>query len=180
MAIYAVTDSEGNILRQGSCPKKSVQHQAGAGELAFLMTQCLDDVVDIIDTDTGEPLIDAKVRPDPLARMVSAGAIKAAYLEIMQYPVAAEDGKVFDFDRDSRALMEGAITALTEAGGSVDWRLYDNSTVSVDAAGLQVYLDQLRVNQAMRGLAVDPEYVALKVSGATVGEIKDWKLKYRP
>lgn len=117
---------------------------------------------------------------DPDDTPVDVSEIRATWKEIMQYPVEANDGKVFQFDRDSRELIEGAIRALTAVGGTVDWRLDDNTTVTVNAAQLQAYYDELLVNQAVRGVTVDAEYVAYKASGATIGDLKAWRQSHMP
>lgn len=117
---------------------------------------------------------------DPNDAPVSTAEIRATWLEVMQYPVAANDGKVFQFDRNSRELIRGAITALTATGITVDWRLDDNSTVTVNAAQLQAYYDELEVNQAIRGLTIDQEYTSFKQNGATVGDLKAWRASHMP
>lgn len=117
---------------------------------------------------------------DPGDAPVSTAEIRSTWLELMQYPVAANDGRVFQFDRDSRELIRGAITALTAAGITVDWRLDDNTTVTVNAAQLQAYYDELEVNQALRGLTLDQEYMALKANGATRGQLRAWCESHMP
>lgn len=117
---------------------------------------------------------------DPKDAPADAIEIRKAWLGIMQYPIAADNGLVFDFDRDSRDLIRGAIAAMNATGANVDWRLYDNSTVTVDATQLQAYFDELIVNQAVRGLSVDAEYVDFKSAGATHGELNQWRASYHP
>lgn len=112
---------------------------------------------------------------DPMDSPVSQEVIRSVWLEIMQMPVAANDGKVFQFDRNSKELMEGAIVALTASASSIDWRLKDNTTVNVDAAGLQSYYDELVLNRAIRGVTVDAEYMAFKSGGATLKQLQEWR-----
>lgn len=117
---------------------------------------------------------------DPLDAPASDEHINSVWRELMQNPVAANDGRVFDFERDSREIMLGAIKALSHAGGTEQWRLYDNTTVEVDAAELQAYYDELVLNQALRGVQLNQEYVQFRAEGATLREIREWRERYAP
>lgn len=117
---------------------------------------------------------------DPLDAPASDEHINSVWRELMQYPVAANDGRVFDFERDSREIMLGAIKALTHTGGTEQWRLHDNTTVEVDAAQLQTYYDELELNQALRGVQLNQEYVQLRTEGATLRDVREWRERYAP
>lgn len=116
---------------------------------------------------------------DPFDVPVQNAEIRTTWLEILELPVSANDGKVFQYDQTSERLMKKAIAAWDAAGlTSMDWRLEDNTIVSVDKAGLQTYSDELEINQTLRGFVVDQEYVAFKTSGATRRELMNWKAGY--
>jgi hypothetical protein len=131
----------------------------------------------VVSLDAGMVVIRYEGDPDPGHAPATLDQVRQVWTDILQLPVAADDGKVFQFDRDSRELMAGAIAGLEAVGGTVCWRLLDNSEVECDAAQLQDYYQQLVRNRALRGLAVDAEYLAFK-RGATVVELEAWREKY--
>ena len=116
---------------------------------------------------------------DPLDVAASTQEIRATWLEIMELPVAANDGKVFQYDLVSERLMKNAVTGWDTANiTSMDWRLNDNTVVNIDKTGLQAYIDELELNRALRGFQVDQQYVAFKASGATKRDLINWKASY--
>lgn len=115
---------------------------------------------------------------DPLDEPAHPDKIKETWKEILQLPLIV-NGHAFQFDRDSRELMQFAILGLQTSGGEINWRLDDNSTISVDAVALQNYYDELSAAVALRGLAVDNEYVAFKANGATVRQLIEWRESYQ-
>ena len=135
-----------------------------------------------LNTVDGESILTGQWQgpSSPMDSWADKEIIRANWKEIMQFPVAADDGKVFDFDRDSRDLIAGAIRALTLTGGTANWRLFDNTTVTVDAAQLQSYQQQLLNNQALRGPVVDAEYLNFKANGATLRDIENWRASHLP
>lgn len=115
---------------------------------------------------------------DPKAATASNQVIRAAWLELMQFPIETNDGYWFQFDEESERIMRKTIRALTLTGSTESWRLQDNTVVPVDAAGLQAYYDELEDLQALRGLQLNQEYLNFKQNGATLQEVEDWKLTY--
>lgn len=95
--------------------------------------------------------------------------------QILQLPLAANDGKVFQFDTKSESIMSKIVVFL-KANNSLttDWRLLDNSTVTVNGAQLEAYYNELVLAQAARGFMVDPEYIAFKNNLPTLKELGDW------
>ena len=116
---------------------------------------------------------------DPFDEVASIEEIKATWKEILQMPIQAADGRVFQFDRDSKEMMDGAILYLSSNPSVVmDWRLTDNSTVSCDHASLSNYFNELEMLRAERGTLVDAEYLGYKSGSATKRELKNWKDGY--
>lgn len=97
----------------------------------------------------------------------------------MDLPIQAADGNVFQFDRNSRDLLKGGITALNSGVvPSIDWRLLDNATVTCTAAQLQSYLTELETAQAIRALLIDVNYQNFKTNGATKRDLRTWAESY--
>lgn len=116
---------------------------------------------------------------DPLNTPASSDEIRAAWLEIMELPVTAGDGKVFQYDLVSERLMKSAVDGWDVAGiTTLNWRLNDNTTVTVDKTQLQSYIDQLEIARTLRGFVLDAEYVAFKSNGATKRELANWRKSY--
>lgn len=114
---------------------------------------------------------------DPMDEQASNAQIKDARNEILNSPIEI-DGNVFQFDRDSRDIMDAAYVGLQVTGGTVDWRLLDNSTITLNAVQLNGYISQLRQAQAVRGFQIDQQYLAFKANGATLGDLDQWKRSY--
>ncbi len=118
---------------------------------------------------------------DPLSVPASSEEIKATWLELMQFPIVTNDGNVFQFDRNSRELMEGAVRGMHPAGlSTISWRLNDNTDINIDQSALQEYLEELKDKQAIRGFIVDQEYLTFKQSGPTRRELENWKMSHTP
>lgn len=118
-----------------------------------------------------------KLQFDPLSVPAKKSDVKRVWKEVLQLPVAASNGLVFQFDRDSRELMEFAIIGLRSmgAGAQIKWRLNDNTEIPVTAETLQSYYDDLVRVQALRGMSVDAQYMVFKKSPATMRSLKAWK-----
>ena len=116
---------------------------------------------------------------DPLDVAATDAEIRAMWLEILQMPVAANDGKVFQFDLNSERLMKKSLIGWDAASiTTMDWRLNDNTEVNVTKAQLQTYFDELELNGVIRGYGVDLEFVAHKANGATKRDLVNWKASY--
>ena len=113
---------------------------------------------------------------DPLDIAITDTEIRLEWLKVMELPVAANDGKVFQYDLVSERLMKSAILGWDVAGLiTMPWRLNNNTTVTVTKAQLQVYIDELELNRTLRGFVIDGQYLAYKSSGATRRDIVIWK-----
>ena len=110
------------------------------------------------------------------AKAATLSKLKALRMELLQSPLKTADGKVFQFARDDRETMEGAIRKLTRSGGTLPWRQLDNQVVDVDAAGLRAYYDELLALQEDRAVDVDTHYMTLKAkSDLLQRDLVDWK-----
>ena len=110
------------------------------------------------------------------AKPATLAELKAIRMELLQSPLKTADGKVFQFARDDRETMEGAIRKLTRSGGTLPWRQLDNQVVDVDAAGLRAYYDELLALQEDRAVDVDTHYMTLKAkSDLLQRDLVDWK-----
>lgn len=98
---------------------------------------------------------------------------------ILQLPLAAVDGKVFQFDTKSESIMSKIVVFLkANSSLTTDWRLLDNSSVTVNGAQLEAYYNELILAQATRGFMVDPQYLNYKNNGVTVAELAAWVKTY--
>lgn len=116
---------------------------------------------------------------DPLDAPVQDKDLRDCAFSIMEYPIEANDGRVFQFDRTSKELMESQL-AWMEANptDTVDWVLLDNSVVNLTQAQLQAYYDELILAQAARVRTVFAQYQSMKGSGVTKRDIEAWKTQY--
>ncbi|MBX2809514.1 MAG: hypothetical protein KTR20_12890 [Cellvibrionaceae bacterium] len=96
---------------------------------------------------------------------------------INEMPLKVADGNIFQFDQWSEKIMKKAAENLS-AVQSIDWRLLDNSTVSVDAASLHNYFNECEALQFSRAQLVDVETQHFKNHGATLRELENWRLSY--
>lgn len=134
----------------------------------------------IFTFDSGVVYGDWVGSPNPEDETVSTDELRVAWKEILQMPLQTADEKVFQFDLDSERLMSSAIVGLNaNQASTLNWRLLDNSTISVDAAQLQSYYDELKLAQSERGFLVDAEYVAFKLNLPTRSELTAWKNGYQ-
>lgn len=105
----------------------------------------------------------------------SKAEVKAARKELLDAPLTTDDGRVFDFDRDSRDLMEMAVVAMSlDMSKTAKWRLADNSVVELTFAQLRDYFEELKQKRALRSFEIDQRYLALK-QNATAADLKAWR-----
>lgn len=123
-------------------------------------------------------------RDDKATQVATRGDLRRCWLETMQVPVQAIDGKVFQFDLDSERLMQNKLIHLQVSGQTTDWRLNDNTTVTVDYTQLKAYFDELLLLRAGRGTVIDAEYMAKKILVAagqlSIRDLEDWKASHTP
>lgn len=124
------------------------------------------------------------IRHDDLASQIATRAdLRRFWIEAMQLPVKTSDGSVFQFDRDSKELMEEAILGLTASLGTANWRLEDNTEITVNASQLQAYYSELRLLRAQRAVQIDAEYVAKKplvdAGEVSLRDLEGWKLSHQ-
>lgn len=115
------------------------------------------------------------------SELATLDELKVARLQNLMAPIQTSDGSVFQFGRDDRETMEGALLGLSlkEEGYTVGWRQLDNTEIPVTRETLQAYYDELVALQAERGLEIDLEYMTFKNAGTyTKREILDWTQKY--
>lgn len=117
---------------------------------------------------------------DPLNVPAAASDIKSSWKRVLEAPITTSDGSTFQFDRDSRYLMEGALEAwdAVMGGKPLDWRLNNNTTVTLNKGQLQSYLSELKSKQALRGFTVDTEYLQYKAGSPTLRDLKNWEKSY--
>ncbi len=112
---------------------------------------------------------------DPLDVPAPLDELKAARLLCFLAPVEDDQNRVFQFNLEDEKTMEDTLLVLnTDPTLSLNWRLLDNSEVSVNAVSLASILDELRLKRALRGVQVDAEYMVFKTNGVTRREIKTW------
>lgn len=117
--------------------------------------------------------------PNPDDAPAGRDALIAATKYILQLPLAASDGKVFQFDTDSEAVMVKVIKYLKATPqATTDWRLLDNTAVTVDGDDLEGYYNELALAQAARLVIVDPQYLSHKNNEVTVAELAAWVKTY--
>lgn len=117
--------------------------------------------------------------PNPGDAPASRDALNDATKYILQLPLAASDGKVFQFDTDSEAVMIKMVKFLkANSPATTDWRLLDNTTVTVGGTSLEAYYNELALAQAARLVIVDPQYLNYKNNGVTVAELAAWVKAY--
>lgn len=116
---------------------------------------------------------------DPKDVPASMGLLKATYEEIKQYPVELPNGDVYQFSLVDETTMRKVAKGLQLAGGTVNWRLLDNSEVQHDGASLEALANQLEMLQIQRGLVIDIEYMNFKsTQGLTKRMLETWKQTY--
>jgi len=118
---------------------------------------------------------------DPLNKPASLVLVQETWKSILQFPIKCDDDNIFQFDRDSKEMMEGALEGWDAAGvTTIDWRLLDNSKVTCTKVQLQAYYDELIVKRSVRGFAVDAEYLAFKTGSPTHRDLENWKNQHYP
>lgn len=109
---------------------------------------------------------------DDLAIPATSAEIKSAWKTILRLPITV-NGNTFQFDEESEALMQ-KWARCADPLDTFQWRLLDNSTVTVTPAELTLIIEQCEMAQVNRGVLVDPEYLNFKTNGATRRELKQW------
>ena len=110
------------------------------------------------------------------AKTATVEELKALRRELMLSPLKTADGNVFQFSEDDQLTMAGALPSLQVDGGSIPWRLLDNSTVMVDYATLNGYYEELKLLYSRRGMQVDTKYIVLKDKDVLLNrDLVDWK-----
>ncbi len=119
---------------------------------------------------------------DPLAtRVASKKEIKEARITIEYMPIKCADGNTFDADHESEQRIKSAINNWAALGVTdIDWRLADNTLLTVDLAQLQAYWVEVQEKRALRGFAVYPEYLTYVADPTTtLRDLEDWKDSYK-
>lgn len=105
--------------------------------------------------------------------------IKTAWEEIELMPIQCSDGSVFQYgDKDEKRMKKALVFLTDNPGVTLDWRLLDNTEVTVDSASLGAYISELESRQLQRGFVLNQEYMVFKTSGCTRSQLNAWKDKY--
>ncbi|MGH1374496.1 MAG: hypothetical protein ACRBBW_20840 [Cellvibrionaceae bacterium] len=115
---------------------------------------------------------------DPLNVPASSGHLKIAMERILELPVSTTSGLVYQFsDFDERKMRKAQRGLL--AGGVVNWRQLNNDETPLNAQSMLDLINELDSRQFQRGIVVDAEYMAFKLSSSyTKRQLADWERKY--
>lgn len=132
----------------------------------------------VIKLEGGTVVIQYGGDPDPDNALVELPRLKQARDLILELPLTIGLG-TFQFDSMSRAKMDRACLALSIRGGTVEWRLLDNSVVVCDLEQLEQVRLTLEEQAALREMDVDQEYMIHRGAGITEGELREWMAQYK-
>lgn len=109
----------------------------------------------------------------------SVSEMKLARRRIFDLPIRVSIGLVFQFDAESKLMMESSIALLSGRKSlTMQWRLLDNSSITVNGLSLSAYYEELCMLQGERCFQAHEEYLAFRESGATNKQIEDWVLSH--
>jgi len=116
---------------------------------------------------------------DPLDTPASLDDLKVTSLNILEADVSASSGEVYQFSEVDEHKMRKAQRGLTATGASINWRQSNNNETLLDAVSMLSLIGELDSRQFLRGIVVDAEYMAFKLSGIyTKRQLADWEAKY--
>lgn len=112
------------------------------------------------------------------ARQITLAELKATKLRNNQAVIECANGYTFQFTTDSREAMQDLIGELAVNAETAEWRLLDNTSVTVNAEKLQAFYDECRSRKARRSVMIDAEYVAFKADLPSITVLLKWEAKY--
>lgn len=114
---------------------------------------------------------------NPLNHVTTWDQIKAKRNEIELMPIALDDGRVFDYDKDAMDRFDRAIASFdnlpTLVNGELGWKLYDNSVEMFSKDALIAVRDELQQKQAIRAAIIFARAEQLLGENRTFGEIQN-------